>query len=315
MMNHKKIALLFSGQGAQTVGMGAGLTNLSPEVAALYTLADETLGYKLSDLMANGPESDLTQTRHCQPALYLHGLACLLALKQRLPSLQPVAAAGLSLGEFTAHAAAGTFDFATGLQLVSKRGTFMQTACDETEGGMSAAIGADDSAVESLAADCDVDVANYNSPGQIVLSGPKDRLATAAAKAKEKGIRLFKPLNVAGAYHSRLMASAADKLASVLTGTTISAPTLTVVSNVTAKPVSAEDEIRHTLTAQVTGSVRWTQSIRHLIDHEKIELFIELGPGGVLTGLLGRIEKGFPIVSIHDPQSLETALPTLSAYL
>jgi [acyl-carrier-protein] S-malonyltransferase len=188
----------------------------------------------------------------------------------------------------------------------------MQTACDETEGGMSAAIGAEDSVVESLAADCDVDVANYNSPGQIVLSGPKDRLATAATKAKEKGIRLFKPLNVAGAYHSRLMASAADKLASVLTRTAINAPALTVVSNVTAKPVSTEDDIRHTLTAQVTGSVRWTQSIRHLIDHEKIELFIELGPGGVLAGLLGRIEKGFPIVSIHDPQSLETALPTLS---
>ena len=314
-MNQKKIALLFSGQGAQAVGMGAGLIDLSPDLASLYARADQTLGYDLSRLMASGPESDLTQTRHCQPALFLHGLACLHALKQRLPALQPVAAAGLSLGEFTAHAAAGTFDFSAGLQLVSQRGTFMQAACEETEGGMSAAIGADDALVESLAAECDIDVANYNSPGQIVLSGPKDRLATAATKAKEKGIRLFKPLNVAGAYHSRLMASAADKLASVLTGTAIGQPSITVVSNVTAKPVSSADEIRHTLTAQVTGSVRWTQSIRHLIDHEKIELFIELGPGGVLAGLLGRIEKGFPVVSIHDPQSLEAALPTLSACL
>lgn len=311
-MNQKKIALLFSGQGAQVVGMGAGLTDLSAEIANLYALADHTLGYKLSSLMASGPESDLTQTRHCQPALYLHGLACLLALKQHLPSLQPVAAAGLSLGEFTAHAAAGTFDFATGLQLVAQRGTFMQTACDETEGGMSAAIGAEDAVVESLASECDVDVANYNSPGQIVLSGHKNRLIAAAAKAKEKGIRLFKPLNVAGAYHSRLMASAADKLASVLSETSVSTPTITVISNVTAKPVSVTDEIRHTLTAQVTGSVRWTQSIRHLIDSEKVELFIELGPGGVLAGLLGRIEKGFPVVSIHDPQSLEAALRTLS---
>lgn len=315
MMNQKKIALLFSGQGAQAVGMGAGLANISPEAAALYALADQTLGYSLSNLMAQGPDSDLTQTRHCQPALYLHGLACLQALKQSLPSLQPVAAAGLSLGEFTAHAAANTFDFATGLRLVSQRGTFMQAACDETEGGMSAAIGAEDSLVESLAAECDVDVANYNSPGQIVLSGPKDRLATAAAKAKEKGIRLFKPLNVAGAYHSRLMASAASKLKPVLAEAPLGMPAMAVISNVTGKPVSSPDEIRDTLTAQVTGSVRWTQSIRHLIDYEKIDFFIELGPGGVLAGLLGRIEKGFPIVSIHDPQSLELAIPIISANL
>ena len=206
-MNQKRIALIFSGQGAQSVGMGGGLNHLSEEIAAMYALADQTLGYHLSTLMANGPESELTQTRHCQPALYLHGLACLLALRHRLPALRPIAAAGLSLGEFTAHAAAGTFDFVTGLKLVSQRGTFMQSACDETEGGMSAAIGAEDTLVESLAAECELDVANYNSPGQIVLSGPKDRLAMAATKAKEKGIRLFKPLNVAGAYHSRLMLS------------------------------------------------------------------------------------------------------------
>lgn len=314
-MNTKKIALLFAGQGAQIVGMGSGLQELSASTAKLYTDADQALGYSLSHLMSNGPEAELTQTKHCQPALYLHGLACMHALKERIPNLAPVAAAGLSLGEFTAHAAAGTFDFTQGLRLVAQRGAFMQDACDETEGGMYAAIGAADDVVESLAAECDVDVANYNSPGQIVLSGPKDRLADAATKAKEKGIRLFKPLNVAGAYHSRLMASAAARLAEVLGGIPLAQPKLTVVSNVSASPVSSAEQVRQTLTEQVTGSVRWTQSIRYLIDQTKIDLFIELGPGGVLAGLLGRIEKGFPIVSIHDAQSLESAIPLISSSL
>jgi [acyl-carrier-protein] S-malonyltransferase len=167
----KKIALLFAGQGAQSVGMGRDLAAHHPAAADLFLQADEILGRSLSGIAWNGPLEELTRTSNCQPALYVHGLACLAALRG-VPGEFPVeAAAGLSLGEWTAHAAGGTFDFATGLKLVETRGRLMDAACDATAGAMAAMIGADESAVRALAADTDVDVANINAPGQIVISG------------------------------------------------------------------------------------------------------------------------------------------------
>jgi len=310
-MSYKRIAFLFAGQGAQTVGMGQDLASRYAVASDLFAQADRILGYSLSRIAWEGPEAELTQTRHCQPALYVHGLACLAVLRELTGEVSPVAAAGLSLGEFTAHAAAGTFDFETGLRLVAQRGTFMQEACESTAGGMAAMIGGEESAVCALAAAAGVDVANYNSPGQIVVSGEKAGVEKAVLLAKEHGVRMAKPLNVAGAYHSRLMASAAEKLGAVLATVPVREPNCTLVANVNARPVSGESEIRSTLKEQVTGSVRWTQSMEYLLDEVKCDLFLELGPGGVLAGLMGRIRKGMPILSMSDAASLEAAVAAI----
>jgi [acyl-carrier-protein] S-malonyltransferase len=232
-------------------------------------------------------------------------------LKEQVPSLSFDAAAGLSLGEFTAHAAAGTFDFETGLRLVDQRSRFMQEACEATEGGMAAIIGADEQGVRNLAAAADVDVANFNSPGQIVISGEKSKIALAVGMAKEYGARKAVELTVAGAFHSRLMEPAYQRLSAVLGETPIVMPRVSVVGNVDARPADSPDAIRKSLADQVTGSVCWTASIEYMIDHLGITRFLELGPGGVIAGLVGRIRKGTEVISISDVASLEAALPLL----
>jgi [acyl-carrier-protein] S-malonyltransferase len=306
-----KTALLFSGQGAQVVGMGKDLAAAYPVAANLFRTADEILGYSLSGSAFEGPVEALTRTSICQPALYTHGLATLAVLRERLPAFSFDAAAGLSLGEFTAYAAAGSFDFETGLCLVDQRSRFMQEACEATEGGMAAIIGADEQGVRDLAAAADVDVANFNSPGQIVLSGEQSKIALAVGLAREYGARKAVELTVAGAFHSRLMEPAYQRLSVVLAETPIQMPQIPVVSNVDALPAKSPDEIRESLADQVTGSVRWTSSIEYMIDHLGITRFLELGPGGVLAGLVGRIRKGTLVVSISDLASLEEALPLL----
>jgi len=307
----KRIALLFSGQGAQVVGMGQDLAARYPVVASLFERADALLGRPLSRLMFEGPKEELTQTIHCQPALYVHGLACLAALREEWGDFPVSAVAGLSLGEFTAHAAAGTFDFETGLSLVAQRAAFMQQACEETEGGMAAMIGGEENYVRDLAVQADVDVANLNAEGQIVVSGEKSKVALAVGLAKEFGVRRAVLLDVAGAYHSRLMESAYTRLGKVLDETEFATPKIPVFCNIDAQPVSEPEAIRNALREQVTGTVRWTDTMVRLIDEEKIEQFIELGPGGVLAGLLGRTRKGTPILSIADVESLSAALEKL----
>ena len=312
-MSQKRIALLFSGQGAQTVGMGRDLAAHFPQSAALFAKADAALGYSLSRLAWEGPDTELTQTRHCQPALFVHGLACLAALRSVAGDFPVHSAAGLSLGEFTAHAAAGTFDFETGLHLVAQRGAFMQEACEATAGGMAAMIGGEEADVVQLAEDTDVDVANYNSPGQIVLSGETAHIAAAVAAAKERGIRMAKALNVAGAYHSRLMQPAAAKLRAALAAASLHTPSVPVFCNVNASVVSSPDEIRRTLEEQVTGSVRWTQTMERLVDEEHCDLFLELGPGGVLSGLLSRTRKGVPCMQVFDLATVKAAAEAIHA--
>lgn len=307
----KRIALLFAGQGAQQVGMGKDLAAKYPAAAELFARADSILARSLSGVAFEGPEEELTQTKNCQPALFVHGLACLAALRAEVGEFPVQAAAGLSLGEFTAHAAAGTFDFEAGLRLVAQRGLFMQTACEQTHGGMAAMIGGDESAVRALASECDVDVANLNSPGQIVISGETSKVALAVSLAKEHGIRMAKTLNVAGAYHSRLMNSAFVQLGDELQRTPLQTPQFPVICNVDAAPVSEPDAIRTSLQDQVTGTVCWTETVEYLVDEEKCELFIELGPGGVLAGLLNRTRKGTACVSITDVATLEAALPVI----
>jgi [acyl-carrier-protein] S-malonyltransferase len=307
-----KTALLFSGQGAQAVGMGKDLAANFPVAADLFAKADSILGYSLSNIAFEGPVEELTRTSFCQPALYTHGFAVLAVLRERVPALTFQAAAGLSLGEFTAHAAAGTFDFETGLRLVDQRARFMQEACEATQGGMAAIIGAEEQQVRDLAAAADVDVANINSPGQIVISGEKSKVALAVGMAKEFGARKAVELTVAGAFHSRLMEPAFQRLSEVLDRTEIQHPSVPVISNIDALPAGSPDAIRKALADQVTGSVRWTSTIEYLIDHLGITRFLELGPGGVIAGLVGRIRKGTEVISIADAASLEAAVSILS---
>lgn len=277
----------------------------------LVEKADAALGYSLSEIMFHGPEEKLTATSHCQPALYLHGLIALELIRSAIPSFSPVAAAGLSLGEFTAHAAAGTFSFEDGLRLVSRRGTFMEEACLSTNGSMAALIGGDEEKIRELAAATDVDIANLNAPGQIVISGASEKIDAAIALAKDYGIRRAIKLNVAGAYHSRLMASAQEKLAAELVRTTLALPAIPVIANFSAQPAASESEIRSTLTSQVTGSVRWIESIRHLISAGHTS-FLELGPGKVIAGLVAKIAPDATVNSIEDAASLEAALEKIS---
>lgn len=306
-----KVVLLFSGQGAQQVGMGKDLYAASESAKKLADQAASILGKDLLEVMFEGPADQLTRTSFCQPALYLHGLMCREMLLERIPDLDVVATAGLSLGEFTAHASAGSFDFETGLRLVARRGQLMEQACLETEGAMAAMIGGDEDAVRQLAADCDIDIANYNAPGQIVVSGASEGVKKAVTEAKNRGIRMAKLLNVAGAYHSRLMKTAQDQFTDDLNQATIDAPGIPVVCNFAGYPVTAPDEVRSMAAKQVSGSVRWTQSMRHLLG-EGHELFIELGPGKVLAGLMARIQKGTRVLSIDDIPSLEQAAAELS---
>ena len=306
-----KIVLLFSGQGAQKVGMAKDWCENSATARSMIAKADAALGFSLSDVMFEGPEDELTKTSRCQPALYLHGLIALALIKERVPSLEVVAAAGLSLGEFTAHAAAGTFSFEEGLKLVARRGLFMEEACLATQGSMAALIGGEEEQVRALAAACDVDVANLNAPGQIVLSGSVAGIDAAVEKAKEFGIRRAIKLNVAGAYHSRLMQSAQDKLAAELKGAAIQSPAIPVVCNYGASVVSDPAEIRAMLEKQVTGSVRWTESIR-LLREQGHTTFLELGPGKVLAGLVAKIDKDAVVHSVEDLASLEAAVEALS---
>jgi [acyl-carrier-protein] S-malonyltransferase len=299
----KKIALLFAGQGAQTVGMGRDLAERFPTAADLFRKADEVLRRKLSAIAWSGPIEDLTKTSNCQPALFVHGLACLSVLRELAGEFPTGGAAGLSLGEMTAHAAAGTFDFATGLKLVERRGQLMDEACAATSGAMAAMIGADENSVRALAADADVDIANINAPGQIVISGERAKVEIAVGLAKEHGIRRATMLTVAGAYHSRLMESAYEKLGAVLQHVPMEPPRFPVISNVTGEEVKTPIEIRRTLKDQVTGTVRWLDCMERLAALG-CNLFIELGPGGVLAGLLRRTRKDVEVISVSDADSV-----------
>lgn len=300
----KKIALIFPGQGAQAVGMGRELAAASPVAADLFRQADEILGWPLSRICWEGPEEELTKTSVCQPALYVHGLAALAAVLAKTGELPVAASAGLSLGEFTAHAAGGTFDFATGLQLVARRGQFMQEACEATHGGMAALIGVDENVVRDLAAQTDVDVANINTPGQIVISGEAEKIALAVGMAKDYGVRKAVELNVAGAFHSRLMEPAYQRLGEVLMHTPLHEPRFPVVCNVDAKPVREAADIRRTLADQVTDSVRWADCVTCLLDDLGCDTFLELGPGTTLAGMVARIRKGTTVFSVGTADDL-----------
>jgi [acyl-carrier-protein] S-malonyltransferase len=313
MSTSKLRALLFSGQGAQKVGMGGDLVANSVSARALYEAADQRLGWSLSEVSFRGPVETLTETRVCQPALYTHGLAVLAAFADVTGKpMRFEAAAGLSLGEYTAHAAAGTFTFEAGLHLVEQRGRLMQLACDATTGTMITLLGATPEQAQEIATACQVDVANLNCPGQVVLSGGVKEMEGVAGLAKEKGIRKVIPLKVAGAYHSRLMAAAATGLAPFLTATQLQASKVPVIANYTARVADGADEILQALDAQVCGTVRWTESIQRLIAMGFTE-FVECGPGAVIAGLLKRIDPNVTCLSLETHADIVKHAESLSA--
>ncbi|MBI5425076.1 MAG: ACP S-malonyltransferase [Opitutae bacterium] len=297
------LALLFAGQGAQKVGMGKSLYDGSAAARALYDQANQVLGWDLKKLSFEGPEAELTQTKVCQPALFVHGLAVVAALKERGKLPEVSIALGLSLGEVTALTAAGVFDFATGLKVVARRGELMQQACEKSVGGMAAIIGEERAKVAELCREFDIEAANFNAPGQIIVSGEKTKVEALVAAAKDKGLKRVMPLNVAGAYHSRLMEPARAEFAQFLEGVTFNRPAFTVFTNTTGQAVSEPAQIREALVKQVVSSVLWEDCMRSAVAAGATE-FWECGPGGVLAGLARRTEKAWVVKSFSELSEL-----------
>jgi [acyl-carrier-protein] S-malonyltransferase len=299
-----KVAFLFPGQGAQTVGMGATVCAQVPAARALFDRASAVLGYDLYKLCTTGPAEKLDSTVHSQPALFVAGLAALEQLKQNSPELvdRCSATAGLSLGEYTALVFAGVMDFESGLRVVQERGRAMQDAADATSSGMVSVLGMER---EQVAALCDearsdetLEIANLLCPGNIVCSGATaacERLVTLATAA---GAMKVIPLAVAGAFHTSLMQSAVERLRATLANVPMQKPRIPVISNVDARPHDDPDEIRELLIRQVCSQVRWEDSMRYLLDEQGVNQFYELGPGRVLCGLLKRIARKIPCENI-----------------
>ena len=306
-----KTALIFAGQGAQAVGMGKDLAEQFPTAKALFEKANAVLGYDLTTICFNGPEAELTKTENAQPGIYLVSWVALQLLKEKVPTLKFEATAGLSLGEFTALAAAGVISFEDGLKVVQQRGRFMQEACEATQGGMAAIIGLDEALTREACTEAGVVLANLNCPGQLVISGAADKINHACEVAKAKGAKRAIPLTVAGAYHSPLMATAQPKLRDALAQIPINRPAVPVIGNVRALPHGEPAEIHQLLVDQVTSSVRWEESMRHLLA-QGFTRFIELGPGTALTGFMKRIDKTAQVLNVADAASLENTAKALS---
>jgi [acyl-carrier-protein] S-malonyltransferase len=305
-----KTALLFAGQGAQVVGMGQDLAACFPSARAWFDRANTALGYDLAAICFKGPEAELTRTENAQPGIFLVSWVAFQVLKERVPALQFEATAGLSLGEFTALTAAGVMSFEEGLRVVRQRGRFMQEACEATQGGMAAIIGLDESLTREVCVEAGVELANLNCPGQIVISGEEEKMSRACELARAKGAKKAVPLPVAGAYHSKLMAGAQPKLQSALVGVPIQSPSLTVISNVSARPHGPLAEIQSLLVRQVTAPVRWEESMRYLIA-QGFTRFIELGPGTALSGFMKRIDKNARMFNVADVTSLNATVKEL----
>ena len=304
------IALVFPGQGCQSVGMGADLSEAFPKVRALYDRADEILGFSLSRMCFEGPEEALNDTANTQPAIYVTTLALWQVLAPRLEGSRPriAYAAGHSLGEFSALAVAGAVSFDEGLRLVRRRGEAMRDAGESVPGGMAAIIGLDDEVVEEIVAAANAEanageagvwIANLNSPGQVVISGSGGALDRAIALAEERKARRALRLAVSVASHTPLMAAASERLATALAETTFHRPWVPVVSNAGALPLSDPQEIKAALLRQLSSPVRWVESIQYMVG-QGVTTFLEVGPKAVVSGLIKRIERSAQTPSVTD---------------
>jgi len=299
------LALLFPGQGSQHVGMGRALAESEPAAAEVFGTADRVLNFPLSRLMWSGPEEELTETRNAQPAILAHSAAVLSVIRRRLG---PVAfAAGHSLGEFSAHVAAGTISLEDALACVRERGELMHRAGTERPGTMAAVLGLADEEVEAVCARVDAGIcvpANFNSSGQVVVSGDLAGVEQGLELATAAGAKRVVPLSVSGAFHSPLMEPAAEGLRRRLDSVDLRDPEFPVVSNATGKPVTTALEGRELLVRQLTSPVRWRASI-DTMRAAGVDRFIEVGPGSVLCGLNRRNAKGAPCASVGEPADLE----------
>jgi [acyl-carrier-protein] S-malonyltransferase len=286
-------AYVFPGQGAQFVGMGKDLYENNPLAKQLFEEANEILGFRITNLMFTGTDEDLRQTKVTQPAIFLHSVILASTLGD---SFKPDMVAGHSLGEFSALVANKALSFGDGLKLVSKRAQAMQKACEKEPSTMAAILGLDDAKVEEICKNIEdvVVPANYNSPGQIVISGSIKGIETACEKLKAAGARRALPLKVGGAFHSPLMEPAKVELAEAIMSTQFSEPVCPVYQNVSALPVKDPSKIRENLIAQLTAPVLWTQIVRNMIA-DGADTFIEVGPGNVLQGLIGKIGQNLTI--------------------
>lgn len=302
------LALLFPGQGSQFVGMGRDLFDHYPEVRLLFEEADDTLGFALSDIAFEGPAARLTETRHAQPALLVHSVAVHRLVAERVGPVARVA--GHSLGEFSAHVAAGTLSFSDALRAVHRRGKAMFESGRKRAGAMAAVLGMDDDAVVEACAGVRSGVcvpANFNAPGQVVISGDREAIREAGETFRESGARKVIPLDVSGAFHSPLMDDARSALADVLDDLPFADPSVPVVSNVTTESVVSGERARALLIEQVVAPVRWSASIRTMVD-EGVERFLELGAGTVLKGLNrrnAREQETASIGTLDDLRAME----------
>jgi len=284
-----KTAYIFPGQGAQFVGMGQDLYNLNEEMKSLFENANDILGFRITDIMFSGADEDLKQTKVTQPAIFLHSVILAKALGD---SFQPAMVAGHSLGEFSALVAASALSFEDGLKLVAQRANAMQKACEAQPSTMAAVLGLDDETVEKICAQVEdtVVAANYNCPGQLVISGSIEGVDKACALLTEAGAKRALKLNVGGAFHSPLMEPAKVELQAAIERTEIKAPVCPIYQNVDAKPYTDPAQIKANLIAQLTGAVRWTQTVQHMLA-DGAESFVEVGPGNVLQGLVKKVDR------------------------
>jgi [acyl-carrier-protein] S-malonyltransferase len=303
-----RLAFVFPGQGAQAPGMGQDVYEEYDAAKAVFKTADGRLGFAISNLCFEGPEDKLKETAIAQPAIVTTSLAYLAAVRDMEILPQPEFVAGHSLGEYTALAAAGVLEVADAVQLAALRGRLMHLAALQSPGSMAAVLGIDEAVLKQIAGDAGVYIANYNSPGQVVISGDKDKMATAAETLAAKGAKVV-PLAVSGAFHTPLMAAAADGLSKVVERLTFKDAVIPIIANTSGEPITAAADIKAELLKQLTTSVYWQKSVEYMVA-AGINTFIEIGPGKVLSGLIRRINRDVKTINISEAQSIKNLQAT-----